>query len=342
VTDPDLQRGSVVIDLHVHGPGFVPQPFGSMWKFLPPTRPREAGFDILGAAGVDAVVAKAVGDPIVTRWYVRRSRWDAVEQQLSLIERQAAEADARVVTSTDELLGARADGQPAILLGVEGGDALGRDTDNVDRWHARGVRVVVLVHLTDNDLGTTCLPWQRYLGPLPVRRQQARGLSALGKQMVDRMQQVGVLVDLAHADRRTVLDTVDAASAPLVSSHSGARAVQDFPRYLTDDELRAIAGTGGVVGLWPYRGRRQGVATVDDLVAHARHIATVAGVDHLAIGTDMNGVPGQMRGYRDDRDLPMVRDALASAGFTSHEVTAILGGNALRVLRAVEVASFRS
>ena len=135
------------------------------------------------------------------------------------------------------------------------------------------------------------------------------------------MNRLGVLVDVAHCDRATVLDVVEVTTAPVVSSHTGARALQDFPRYLTDDELRAIAATGGLVGLWPYRNHRPGVRDIPELVAHARHIADTIGPEHLALGTDMNGVPGVMAGFGGETDLPKVTGALLDAGFDHGEVT---------------------
>jgi microsomal dipeptidase-like Zn-dependent dipeptidase len=343
VVDADrLHRRSFVLDLHTHGPGFVPQPFRTVWRGVTSRAPEEVGFDVLRRAGVDAVVAKAVGDPIVTRWHVRRSPWDAVEAQLALIEGQAVDAGARVARSVDDLVNARAQGVPAVVLGVEGADAIGHDVDGIDAWHERGVRVMVLVHLGDNALGTTCLPWQRYAGPLPVRRHASPGLSPTGARVVGRMNQLGVLVDVAHADRATLLGVLDAATAPVVSSHTGARALQDFARYLADDELRAIASTGGVIGLWPYRARRFGVRTIGDLVAHARYIADAVGPDHLAIGTDMNGVPGVMAGFAGEADLPKLTAALLGGGFDDGEVEGILGANALRVLRRVEAGARRA
>ncbi len=336
-----LHRQSFVLDLHTHGPGFVPQPFRTVWRGVTFRAPAEVGFDVLRKAGVDAVVAKAVGDPIVTRWYVGRSPWEAVEAQLVLIERQAGEAGVHVARSVEGLVQARAQGVPAVVLGVEGADAIGGDVDRIDAWHERGVRVIVLVHLRDNQLGTTCLPWQQYAGPLPVRRHASPGLSRLGARVVQRMNQLGVVVDVAHADRATLLDVVDVATAPVVSSHTGARALQDFARYLADDELRAIASTGGVVGLWPYRARRFGVRSISDLVAHARHIAETVGTEHLAIGTDMNGVPGVMAGFGGETDLPKLTNALLDGGFDDEEVEGILGGNALRVFGRVDADARR-
>jgi len=196
--------------------------------------------------------------------------------------------------------------------------------------------MLVLVHLGDNTLGTTCLPWQRYAGPMPVRRPNRPGLSAFGGRVVERMNQLGMLVDIAHCDGATLLGIVEVATTPVVSSHTGARALQDFPRYLSDPELAAIAATGGVVGLWPFRTRRTGVRDIAELVAHARHIADTIGPEHLALGTDLNGVPGVMAGFTGESDLPKVTDALLDAGFDAREVQGILGENALRVLREVE------
>jgi membrane dipeptidase len=330
-----LHREAFVLDLHTHGSGFLPQPFRSVWRTTAGAPP-EDGFDALRAGGVDAAVAAAVGDPIVTRCYLGRSPWDAVEAQLGRIERQVAAAGAAVAASVAALREARTRCTPAVLLGIEGADALGHDVDLVDAWHQRGVRLVGLVHLGDNSLGTTCLPWQRYAGPLPARRHSRPGLTALGRRVVARMNRLGMVVDLAHGDRTTVLDTSETTAAPVVSSHTGARALQDFPRYLTDEELRAIAATGGLVGLWPYRNRRQGVADVAELVAHARHVADLVGAEHLAVGTDMNGLPGAMAGFGGESDLPRLTCALLDAGFARSEVTGIVGGNALRVLTLVE------
>jgi microsomal dipeptidase-like Zn-dependent dipeptidase len=336
-----LHRESFVLDLHTHAPRFVPQPFRTVWHAVT-TAPPEVRFDALRRGGVDAVVANAVGDPVVTRWYLGRSPWDAVEAQLAQIERQAAEAGAVVVGSVEGLAQARAEAAPAVLLGVEGADALDHDIDRIDAWHERGVRMIVLVHLGDNTLGTTCLPWQRYAGPLPVRRHIGPGLSALGVRVVERMNQLGILVDVAHCDRATLLGIVAVATAPVVSSHTGARALQDFPRYLTDEELAAIAATGGLVGLWPYRTHRTGVRDIPDLVAHARHISDTIGPEHLAVGTDLNGVPGVTAGFGGESNLQRVTCALLDGGFDHREVKGILGENALRVLRQVEERSRRT
>src|SRR6478672_2626254 len=107
-----LHRESFVLDLHTHGRGFVPQPFRTVWRAVTVAAPPEVGFDALRKGGVDAVVAKAVGDPVVTRWYLGRSPWEAVEAQLARIEQQAAEVGALVVGSVEGLAKARARDTP--------------------------------------------------------------------------------------------------------------------------------------------------------------------------------------------------------------------------------------
>ena len=221
----------------------------------------------------------AVGDPVVTRWY-RGHPWNAVDRQLEDITLQIQRAGGRLVRTAADIRAAHG-GPPVALLGVEGADAIGHDVDGLDRWRDRAVRVVTIVHLADNQIGTTSLPWQRYVGPLPVRRRVDEGLSPFGGRVVDRMNALGMVIDLAHADARTLLDVVDRTTAPVVATHSGARARQDFPRFLTDAEVRAIAGTGGAVGLWPYHYRGKGARDIADLVAHARHVAGLVGPQHV-------------------------------------------------------------
>ena len=329
-----LHERALVIDAHTHAVGFVPQPARSAYRFMNrTTMPPDTPFTLLERAGVDAVVAKAVGDTTVTRWH-RTNPMAAVERQLADVVTQI---EGRVVRTAAEVRAAQA-GPPVALLGVEGADAIGDDIDRLDQWAERGVRVVTIVHLSDNQIGRTCMPWQRYVTParLPVRRKVPEGLSPFGARVVERMNTLGMVIDLAHADPQTVLDVIGRTTAPVVATHSGARARQDFARFLSDDEIRAIAGTGGTIGLWPYNHRGRGVDDMADLIAHARHVAGLVGAAHLCLGTDMNGVPGVMTGYRGETDLPLVTEALLAAGFTEPDVEGILGLNFLRVLEACE------
>ena len=332
-----LHRDALVVDTHVHGPHFVPQPWRAAYRLINQrTMPADASFDVLAAAGVDAVVGKAVGDPVVTRWY-RGGPWRAVCSQLDQLRTAIGAVGGAVATDAAGVRAAHGAGRPALILGLEGADCVGDDIGRVDQLHELGVRVVVPVHLGDNQLGSTCLPWQRYVGPLPVRPRRAPGLTEFGRAAVGRMFELGIVVDVSHCDSETLRDIVGVAAGasagrPVIASHSGARACQDFPRFVTDEEARLIAGTGGVIGLWPYRFRQTGIADMPALIAHARHLADVVGPEHLCLGTDMNGVPGTMAGYRGETDLPLVTAALLAGGFSENEVRGILGLNFMTVL----------
>jgi len=329
---------ALVVDTHTHTSTFLPRYAAAAYHSVLRGRPRDVGLDELPAAGVSAVVAKAVGDPVVTRWYLRRSPWDAVQRQLTAIREEAAAAGAVLVRTVSEVRAAADGGRLAVLLGLEGADAVGTDLGLLAELARGGVRVIVPVHLGDNLIGSTCLPWQRYVGPLPVRRRTS-GLTSFGVELVKAMNDLGVVVDGSHADEETLLGMIEHSSAPLMCSHAGARAVSSFERYLSDDAVRAVASSGGLVGLWPYFMGGKGTPTLDALVDHARHVADLVGPGHLCLGTDMNGVPGLAEGYRGEEDVPLIAKHLLAGGFTDAEVDGIMGENFLAVLEVVEGAA---
>lgn len=340
---PDAARvhaDALVIDVHTHGIGFLPRPVAAVYRAA--TRgsmPPDVAFSELRACGVDAIVAKAVGDPVVTafRWPTAPHR--SVFDQLEGIREQTAEAGGVLARSVADLDTAVAEGRTAVLLGVEGGDPLKDHPERARDWANAGVRVVGLVHYVDNGLGTVQLPWNEWVPvPLPIRRKQPPGLSPAGAHAVDALVEVGILVDLAHADAATTLavcERVGPTGRPVISSHTGAKAVADFARFHTDDELRAIAATGGLVGLWPFCYQGQGVADLDEWCRHAAHLVELLGVEHVGIGTDMNGVSGLMDGYTGEHDLVVLTRALLErVGLDVEGTRAVLGGNARRVLEA--------
>jgi membrane dipeptidase len=329
-----IGAAGLTVDAHVHGAHFLPQPYRSMFRFVNrKTMPAEQLFETLPRSGVDAAIASAVGDPIVTRAWRGRA-WDAVVRQLEQLRNEINEAGCELATSIAGVVSAPPAGRSAVMLGLEGADAIGADLDRLDDLHDRGVRVIVPVHLSHNLIGTTAMPWPSYLGPLPVRRRSP-GLTAFGRRAVERMEKLGILVDVSHADRSTTLDIVAASAHPVIASHTGARACQDFPRFLRDDEALAIARTGGVIGLWPYRHRSMGIADPAAFETHARHLAELVGPEHLCIGTDMNGVPGVMSGFHGESDFHRLLHILAATGMSDAEVRGIAGENLLRIVTAV-------
>ena len=324
---------ALVVDTHTHTTTMLPRLAAAAYHSVLRGRPPDVAIADVRHGGVDAIVAKAVGDPIVTRWHLRPP-YQAVQNQLAAIKDEVGSAGARLVGTAKGVRQAAADGVVAVLLGLEGADCVGTDLSQFAKLMHDGVRVVVPVHLGDNQIGTTCLPWQKYVGPLPARRQSV-GLTSFGVEFVRAANDLGVVIDGAHADEPTLLGMVEHSTAPVICSHAGARAVSSFERYLSDDAITAVAGTGGVIGLWPYFMRGKGTPTLDALAAHARHIADLVGPEHVCLGTDMNGVPGLAEGYRSEKDVPLIAKHLSTAGFTDIEVDGIMGENFLRVLEVV-------
>jgi len=220
-------------------------------------------------------------------------------------------------------------GRPGIRtwLAIEGADELGSAPSRVAVFAQRGVKLLGLVRDEDNDLATS----NRLPGPVLT------GLTPRGVEVVNEAQAEGMLVDVSHASEMTVRDVVELARhahVPVVASHSNARAISDDPRNLSDDALSSIASTGGVVGITFDRHRlvRGREADLDDVVRHVRHVAKVAGVEHVAIGSGYEGgirpPPALVTASRYQR----LAAALRRDGMSRPDVRRVMALNALRVL----------
>jgi membrane dipeptidase len=213
----------------------------------------------------------------------------------------------------------------------EGSAPLGRELDSVFRWARRGVRFYGLVHSQDNLLATSA-------GYGPKLRSKQSGLSATGKELVRRVHATFGIVDVSHASDAAVADVLRHAAAddcPVVATHSNARALANHARNLTDAQLRAIAERGGIIGVnfhSPFLLGGSGRAELSDVVRHIRHIARVAGIDAVAIGSDFEGGIRPPRELQDARGFPRLARALLDDGFTQREVERILEKNARRLL----------
>lgn len=328
-------HAGIVVDTHVHTLDYLPAFASSVFRwFIRDTVPPPFFLDQLSSAEVDVVVANGVGDRTVTAWW-GRPPWRAVREELRRISAEVERARATVATSAAEVRQAFGAGQTAVILGMEGADGIGTDISRVDELFSWGVRLIIPVHLRDNQIGTTCLPWNRYVGVPGFHPRRARGLTEFGGAVIERMNQLGIIIDVSHSDGATLHDIAAHSRSPIIASHAGARSVEDFERFLDDDEIRAIARTGGLVGLWPYRYHGHGAADFDALMRHARHIADLVGAAHLCLGTDINGVPGMLAGYRGEKDVWLIAEHLKSSGFSQDEVEGIMGGNFMRVFDQV-------
>ncbi|WP_209448912.1 dipeptidase [Rhodococcus qingshengii] len=293
-------------------------------------------FDQMTTAGIGAMVACVVGDPLGTLWRAPRDPWEAVRRQFDSLESQADAAGVGIVRNSTELKESQAQNVPAIVLGMEGADILGPDLERMEWLYQRGVRMVGLVHYSDNALGTIGTTVCGQPRSRKVRRgARTAGLTAFGAQAIAHMNRLGIIVDVAHADSATTLAVCAASDAPVVSSHTGAAALDDLARYISDEEILAIAATGGLIGLWPFHLRARGMADSRDFARHAAHIADLVGIEHVAFGTDANGGPSTMDKYAGPQDNSEFARGLSAAGFSEDDCVAVMGGNALRVFAEV-------
>ncbi|HLY16689.1 MAG TPA: dipeptidase [Bryobacteraceae bacterium] len=202
------------------------------------------------------------------------------------------------------------------FLGIEGAHALDGNLANIDRLYDAGVRMLAPTHFFDNDIGGSSAGADQY------------GLTPKGREMIRRMEARHMLVDLAHAAPKTIDDVLAIATRPVIVSHTGVKATCDNSRNLSDDHLRGIARTGGVIGIAYFDVAVCG--TDPAAIARAiRHTADTAGVDAVALGSDFDG---SVVTPFDTTGLGLIIDALLQAGFNQDQIAKIMGGNALRVL----------
>jgi membrane dipeptidase len=207
-------------------------------------------------------------------------------------------------------------GTLAGLLALEGAQVLEGEARNVDVMDQAGYRMIGLAHFFDNEAAGS------------AHGMGKGGLTPMGREALGRMEEKKILVDLAHASARTIDDVLKIATRPVMVSHSGVKGTCDNNRNLSDDQLRGIARTGGVIGIgfWPTAvcgGDARAVARA------VRYAIEVAGVDHVGLGSDFDGA---VVAPFDASGLPLLTEALLGEGLSEEEVARVMGGNVLRVL----------
>ena len=236
----------------------------------------------------------------------------------------AASSDGRLtlVRSAADLEGflARRAADPSLvagLLAIEGAHALDDDLANVDRLEHAGFRLVGLAHFFDNAFAGS------------AHGMVQGGLTGAGRELVAELERRRMVVDVAHASGTTIDEVLAVATRPVIASHTGVRGVADHPRNLSDEQLRGIAATGGMVGIgfWPTASGGEDAASIARSIAHA---VAVIGADHVGLGSDFDGaVPTPF----DASGLALLTAALLAEGLDEATIAAVMGGSAIRVLR---------
>jgi membrane dipeptidase len=309
-------RGHVDVPRLIEG-GIAIQVFAASTKISRHVRPEgnvEGGDDVVWLA-------------LAQRWPV--ATWRRLLPRALHLARRADAVAARsagafiVIRSGDELdayLRRRATNPniTAGILAVEGAHALDGDVSNIDTLAAAGYRMLGLSHFFDTGFAGS------------AHGRSKGGLTAAGRDLTARAEALGMVIDVAHASPATIDDVLAAATRPVVASHTGVRGVADNVRNLADDQLRAIGRSGGVVGIgfWPTAAGGEGTEWIVRSIVHA---VSVAGVDHVGLGSDWDGavsVPFDASG------VACLTDGLLAHGLDEPSIAAVMGGNAIRVLTA--------
>lgn len=330
----ELYLASDVIDLHVdsfiwnrifrydlrrrHGRGLLGARFYSQVD-LP--RIREAG--VSGATWV-----------ITTNpWRRREHRPDVFLENLRRLQGilESVPGDVAVVRNAAEYRKARDAGLHAAFLGIQGGNALDREPDALDLIPDDLVLRVTVVHLSSSRLGTTSAPGAR---------RPDQGLTRAGREFVERLDAKRIFVDLAHINRRGFFDAVEVhdPSHPLIVTHTGVSGVTPHWRNLDDAQLRAVADTGGTVGVMyqsSFLGDSHWGGRAESVVRHLAHIVETVGEDHASLGSDWDGAIVPPRDLPTCLELPRLVDLMLKRGWSPDRIRKILGANFLRAVASL-------
>ncbi|MDD2703988.1 MAG: dipeptidase [Acidocella sp.] len=241
-----------------------------------------------------------------------------------------------LATTADGIEAAFAAGKPGIIPAIENGYAIGRDISLLDEFAAAGVRYITLTHNGHNEIGDAAIP----LPNLGDQEVEHGGLSDFGQSAIDRMNELGILVDISHSAKSTMMQAARRSRSPVLATHSCMRTLCDHKRNLDDEQLELLAATGGLAQITLVSGflRRHAHAsdlTVADIADHVDYAVKRMGIDHVGIGTDFDG-GGGVRGFMNASQVPNLTAELARRGYNHEELAKIWGGNFLRLLRQAE------
>jgi membrane dipeptidase len=374
-----IQESAIVVDTHAD----TPQRFLDEGFDIGSTDPKDVGhlnLDKARRGNLGAEFFSIWVDPETNQGHFAQHTFDLID---SVYEQAAHHPDRMMMAfSVADIERAHREHKLAALMGIEGGHSIENDMHLLRDYYRLGVRYMTLSWSNTNE-------WADSSGDIDDPKiQHHNGLTDFGKQVVLEMNRLGMIVDISHVADKTFWDAIAVSKAPVIASHSSARALVDAPRNMTDDMLRAVAKNGGVVQVNFYSGfldqdyrdkmlaqakeqaaaikqyvdllkaqgkpvnfievnriERKWMAKIPRpafkvLIDHIDHIAKVAGVDHVGLGSDFDGVSGATpQGMDSAADLPKITQGLLDRGYSAGDIKKILGGNLLRVFRQVESVS---
>ena len=282
----------------------------------------------LKEGGVDAVFFGIVTHPWPRKAYSRALR--SIDYARFVFEKNKEEL--LLATMPADIQTARGAGKVAALLGVEGMHMLGGSLDRIEKFYGLGVRYITMAHFTSN----------RFAVSSADSTKEHAELGALGFEAVEVMNELGMMIDVSHTHTDLIAEVCRLSSQPVIVSHGAASALRPTFRNLTDEDIKNIAGTGGVIGLTycaEWLAPRRSKPHLSVVVDHADHIKGLVGIDHIALGSDWDGLITTPDGMRDATDLPALTQLFFDRGYDADEVEKILGINFMRVFRQVTETS---
>ncbi|AST58129.1 dipeptidase [Thermoanaerobacterium thermosaccharolyticum] len=258
--------------------------------------------------------------------YVRK---DAATKTLKMIDKlyQLMEKTDKIklILSGKDVEEAKNESKIGALLSIEGGEALEGDLALLRMFYKLGVRAMTLTWSLRNDLGDGILGSSDY------------GLTSFGKDVIKEMNRLGMIVDVSHLNERGFWDAINICEKPLIASHSDCKALCRHPRNLSDDQIKAIAAKGGVIGInfCPDFLRDDDNASVEDVLDHIEHIVNLVGVEHVGFGSDFDGIEKTPFGLDDAASFPKILDGLKKRGFKDDEINSISHDNFERIIKEI-------
>ena len=235
----------------------------------------------------------------------------------------------RKVTTVEEILENREKGLMSALLTIEEGEAIEGSVEKLQHFYDRGVRMMTLTWNFANQLA---YPNYVYEGKIDTER----GLTEKGIEVVKKMCELGMIVDVAHLNDAGIYDVFKYATKPIVASHSNARAVHNVPRNLSDDMIVKLRENGGIMGINycpDFISENTNENQIPDIIRHIKHIVKVGGIETVGLGSDFDGIPTPI-GMSDCTKTNDLYDALVKEGFSEEDIDKIFYKNFLRVLKA--------
>jgi len=324
--------GIQIIDAHAHPDRLIPPGRTRAWL------DKSSTLESIKSSGMAASSFAAVGDQVfLGRGRFQETEFNNTKAQLDWwLEGIIKSGQARLVLKTSDIPKSSGPNHPpGAILSIEGGDPLEGKVDRVNEFYKMGVRIITLIHYRNNELGDV-MKMSRNLDPGP----RNHGLTSAGRKVLERMQEMGVVVDVAHAHMNTLKQVVEITQKPLIDSHTNLCSFKDPPRcgrFRTWKEMEWVAKTGGVVCTWPFAYGRESIRRMSflDWAGEILEMKRRLGMEHVGLGTDGGGHLSRLiEGYRDVMDLVQLAKAMQEVGFAQDEISAYMGGNFYRVLRS--------